>query len=167
VFAEKKTGKTTESRDELRACLNYLRPGDTLVVASLDRLARSLQDLITVVGDLRRAGVGFRSLHEAIDTTTPGGRLVFHIFAALAEFIRELIVEGTHEGLAAARARGVKLGRPPALTAEKVRQARQLLAHPDNTVASIATLLGVSRSTLYNHLPELRGGHGTARQLEA
>jgi hypothetical protein len=93
-----------------------MRVGDTLVVPSLDRLGRSLQDLISIVAGLRKRGIGFRSLHEALDTTTPGGRLVFHVFAALAEFIRELIVEGTHEGLAAAKARGVRLGRPPAMT---------------------------------------------------
>lgn len=154
VFADMKTGKNADP-PELAACMDYLRPGDTLVVPSLDRLARSLQDLITIVGDLRRRDVGFRSLHEAINTTTPGGRLVFHVFAALAEFIRELIVEGTYEGLAAARARGVRLGRPPALNAEQIRHARQLLAEPDNSVASIARLLGVSRSTPYKHLPEL------------
>ena len=78
---------------------------------SLDRLSRSLQDLITLVAGLRRSGVGFRSLHEALDTTSPGGRLVFHVFAALAEFMRELIVEGTREGLDAARARGREIGR--------------------------------------------------------
>ena len=78
------------------------------------------------------------SLHEALDTTTPGGRLVFHVFAALAEFIRELIVEGTREGLDAARTRGVRLGRPPAMTAEQIRHARDLLTRPDNTVSSIA-----------------------------
>jgi DNA invertase Pin-like site-specific DNA recombinase len=111
---------------------------------------------------LRRRQVGFCSLHEALDTTTPGGRLVFHVFAALAEFIRELIVEGTHEGLEAARARGVRLGRPPALTAEQVRQARDLLARPGNSVASIARLLRVSRSTLYKHIPELAGGRAEA-----
>jgi DNA invertase Pin-like site-specific DNA recombinase len=83
-----------------------MHAGDTLIVPSLDRLSRSLPDLITTVGDLRRRGVGFTSLHENLDTTTPGGRLVFHVFAALAEFIRELIVSGTREGLAAARARG-------------------------------------------------------------
>ncbi|WP_435824504.1 recombinase family protein [Nocardia rhamnosiphila] len=82
------------------------RAGDTLVVVSLDRLGRSLQDLIMIVADLRRRGIGFRSVHESLDTTTPGGRLVFHVFAALAEFLRELIVDGTHEGLAADRARG-------------------------------------------------------------
>lgn len=156
VFSDKLSGRTAD-RPELAACLEYLRPGDTLVVPSLDRLSRSLQDLIGLVADLRRRGVGFRSLHEALDTTTPGGRLVFHVFAALAEFIRELIVEGTREGLDAARARGQRLGRPPALTPEQVCQARQLLTAPDNSVASIARLLGVSRSTLYAHLPELTG----------
>jgi DNA invertase Pin-like site-specific DNA recombinase len=92
-------------------------------VPSLDRLSRSLADLIQIVGTLRRRGVGFKSLHEALDTTTPGGRLVFHVFAALAEFIRELIVEGTRAGLDAARARGARLGRPPAMTAEQIRRA--------------------------------------------
>jgi DNA invertase Pin-like site-specific DNA recombinase len=154
VFTDRLSGRTAD-RPELAACLAYLRPGDTLVVPSLDRLSRSLQDLIGLVAELRRRGVGFRSLHEALDTTTPGGRLIFHVFAALAEFIRELIVEGTREGLDAARARGQRLGRPPALTPEQIRHARHLLANPENTVASIARLLGVSRSTLYKHIPEL------------
>lgn len=161
VFSDKKSGKNVE-REELTRCLDYLRPGDTLVVPSLDRLGRSLQDLITVVTGLRRRGIGFRSLHEALDTTTPGGRLVFHVFAALAEFIRELIVDGTNEGLAAARARGQRLGRPPAMNAEQIRQARAMLTRPDESVSSIARLLGVSRSTLYKHLPELRKGPVTA-----
>src|SRR5439155_20274819 len=86
--------------------------------------------------------------HEALDTTTPGGRLVFHVFAALAEFIRELIVEGTNEGLAATKARGVRLGRPPAMTSEQIQSARTLLAQPEHSVSSIAKLLGVSRSTI-------------------
>lgn len=154
VFADKKSGKNAE-REELWKALDYLRPGDTLVVASLDRLGRSLSDLISIVTGLRRRGVGFASLHEALDTTTPGGRLVFHVFAALAEFIRELIVEGTREGLEAARARGQRLGRPPALTSEQVAHARDLLSQPENSVASIARLLGVSRSTIYKHVPEL------------
>lgn len=157
VFADKLSGRTAD-RPELTACLDYLRPGDVLVVPSLDRLSRSLSDLITLVAELRRRGIGFRSLHEALDTTTPGGRLVFHVFAALAEFIRELIVEGTREGLEAARARGQRLGRPPALTPEQVRHARALLREPENTVTAIARLLGVSRSTLYAHLPELGRG---------
>ena len=154
VFTDKLSGKNA-ARPELKACLDYLRPGDTLVVTWLDRLSRSLQDLITTVAELRRRGAGFRSLHEALDTTTPGGRLVFHVFAALAEFIRELIVEGTHEGLAAARARGTRLGRPPAMTPEKIRHARALLTQPEETISSIARLLGVSRATLYKHIPEI------------
>ncbi|WP_435592621.1 recombinase family protein [Nocardia sp. bgisy118] len=115
----------------------------------------SLQDLISIVAGLRKRGIGFRSLHEVRDTTTPGGRLVFHVFAALAEFIRELIVQGTHEGLDAARARGQRLGRPPAMTAEQIRQARAILTRPEETVSSVARLLGVSRSTVYKYLPEL------------
>ncbi|WP_326829663.1 recombinase family protein [Streptosporangium sp. NBC_01810] len=155
VFADKLSGKNTE-RPELAACLDYLRAGDTLVVLSLDRLARSLHDLITIVAELRRREIGFRSLHESLDTTTPAGRLMFHFFAALAEFIRELIVEGTHEGLAAARARGQRLGRPPAMTPEMVETARHLLTNPTATVSSIAKILGVSRATLYKYVPELK-----------
>src|SRR5437016_5317886 len=161
VFADKQSGRDAD-RPDLIACLAYLRAGDTLVVPSLDRLARSLQDLVTLVSDLRRRGIGFRSLHEAIDTTTPGGRLVFHIFAALAEFIRELIVEGTREGLDAARTRGARLGRPPAMTAEQIRHARDLLARPGNTVSSIARLLGVSRATIYKYVPEVTTGRQAA-----
>ena len=157
IFADKKSGKNAE-REELAKALDYLRAGDTLAVPSLDRLGRSIQDLITIVAGLRRRGIGFTSLHEALDTTTPGGRLIFHVFAALAEFIRELIVEGTNEGLAAARARGARLGRPPAMTPEQIRHARDLLTRPENTVASIATLLGVSRNTIYKYLPELKQG---------
>ncbi|WP_313046307.1 recombinase family protein [Nonomuraea jabiensis] len=110
----------------------------------LDRLGRSLQDLIAIVAGLRKRGVGSRSLHEALDTTAAGGRLVFHVFAALAEFIRELIVEGTHEGLAAARARGQRLGRPPAMTPEQIRHARDLLtarsSHPTGRAPALTHL---------------------------
>ena len=161
IFADKLSGKDAD-RPELAACLDYLRPGDTLVVPSLDRLSRSLADLIGIVTTLRRQGIGFKSLHEALDTTTPGGRLVFHVFAALAEFIRELIVEGTREGLDAARARGARLGRPPAMTAEQIRHARDLLTRPDNTVSSIARLLGVSRATIYKYIPEFTTGRQAA-----
>lgn len=155
IFAEKKSGKDTE-RPELAAALDFLEPGDTLVVPALDRLSRSLADLIAMVGELRRRGVGFTSLHENLDTTTPGGRLVFHVFAALAEFIRELIVSGTREGLAAARERGRVGGRPPVATEEIIRAARDLLPNPGHSITSIAKLLGVSPGTLYNHIPDLR-----------
>ncbi|MFF7359219.1 recombinase family protein [Streptomyces filipinensis] len=112
IFADKKSGKNA-LRPELKACHAFLQPGDTLVVPSLDRYGRSLQDLVNMVAELRERGIGFTSLHERLDTLTPGGRLIFHVFVALAEFIRELIVQGTNEGLAAARARGRVGGRPP------------------------------------------------------
>jgi DNA invertase Pin-like site-specific DNA recombinase len=155
VFGDKKSGKDAD-RPELAAALDFLQPGDTLVVPSLDRLSRSLQDLITMVGDLRKRQVGFTSLHENLDTTTPGGRLVFHVFAALAEFIRELIVSGTREGLAAARMRGRVGGRPTVITPEILRAARDMLPNPANSIESIAKILGVSPGTLYNHIPDLR-----------
>ncbi|WP_374122117.1 recombinase family protein [Frankia sp. AiPa1] len=162
IFAEKQSGRDTD-RPELAACLDFTQPGDTLVVPALDRLSRSLQDLIATVGDLRRRGVGFTSLHENLDTTTPGGRLVFHVFAALAEFIRELIVTGTREGLAAARERGRVGGRPTVATPEIIRAARDMLPNPDASVTSIAKLLGVSPGTLYNHIPDLRELRATGR----
>ena len=162
IFTDKLSGKNTD-RPELIACLAYLREGDTLVVASLDRLARSLQDLITLTVELRRRGIGFKSLHENLDTTTPGGRLVFHVFAALAEFIRELIIENTRDGVAAAKARGQRLGRPPAMTPEQIEHAIALLAQPKASVKAIAALLGVSRSTLYTHVPQLATIRANAR----
>jgi len=151
----KESGKDT-NRPELAACLAFVTAGDILVVPALDRLGRSLQDLITTVGDLRTREVGFKSLHESLDTTTPGGRLIFHVFAALAEFIRELIVSGTREGLAAARARGRVGGRPTVINPEIIRAARDMLPNPDASVASIAKLLKVSPGTLFNHIPDLR-----------
>ncbi|MFD6327257.1 recombinase family protein [Streptomyces sp. NPDC058442] len=155
IFADKQSGKNA-LRPELKACHAFLDPGDTLVVPSLDRYGRSLQDLINMVAELRTRGIGFTSLHENLDTTTPGGRLVFHVFAALAEFIRELIVIGTNEGLAAARERGRIGGRPSVATEEIIRAARDLLPDPGRSITSIAKLLGVSPGTLYNHIPDLR-----------
>lgn len=166
IFSDKKSGKNAE-REELQKALDYLRPNDTLIVPSLDRLGRSIKDLIGIVGSLREEGIGFRSLHESLDTTTPGGRLVFHVFAALAEFIRELIVQGTHEGLAAARARGERLGRPPAMTEEQVRHARAMLADPEASITSIAKLLGVSRMTIYKYVPELAAGRASLVAVES
>ncbi|GIE90760.1 zeta toxin family protein [Actinoplanes regularis] len=139
-----------------RLGIEYIRPGDALTVVSLDRLGRSLEDLITIVGRLKRLNVGFLSPHEKLDTTTPGGIFVFHVFAALAEFIRTIIVADTNEGRAAARAAGQRLGRPLAMTPEKIAYALHLLGEPDRTMTSIAKLLGVSRSTLYTALPELQ-----------
>jgi DNA invertase Pin-like site-specific DNA recombinase len=121
-----------------------------------------------MVAALRERGIGFTSLHENLDTTTPGGRLVFHVFAALAEFIRELIVIGTREGLAAARARGRVGGRPSVATEEVIKAARDLLPDPGRSITSIAKLLGVSPGTLYNHIPDLRELRASTlpRQLE-
>lgn len=147
VFQERITG-TQRERPELNACLRSLREGDTLVVWKLDRLARSLKDLVTIVSELEERGVGFRSITEAIDTTSSAGRLVFHIFGALAEFERNLIRERTVAGLKAARARGRKGGRKPALSRGDVRRAAAMLADPTMTKTEVARYLGVSRVTL-------------------
>ncbi len=125
VFTEEASGAVAE-RPELARALDHLRPGDTLVVWKLDRLGRSLRHLIDTVRGLEDRGGGFRSLQEQVDTTTPGGRLVFHVFGALAEFERDLIRERTHAGLAAARARGRRGGRPTVMTPEKRKAAHQL-----------------------------------------
>ncbi|MDL0433929.1 recombinase family protein [Marinobacter sp. TBZ242] len=147
VFEERVTG-TKRERPELQACLRTLRSGDTLVVWKLDRLARSLKDLVELIHELNERGVGFRSLTEAIDTTSAGGKLVFHIFGALAEFEHSLIRERTLAGLAAARARGRKGGRRPVMSAADVRKAAALLADPEITKAEVAKHFGVSRVTL-------------------
>jgi DNA invertase Pin-like site-specific DNA recombinase len=147
VFQDKASGARTD-RPGLAAALAYLREGDVLVVWRLDRLGRSLPHLLETVNGLEGRGVGFRSLAEAVDTTTPGGRLVFHVFGALGQFERDLIRERTRAGLAAAAARGRKGGRPRALTEGKLRQARALLAQ-GLTVREAAARLKVGKTTLY------------------
>jgi len=156
VFIEKASGAQRD-RPQLKAALDYLRKGDVLVVWKLDRLARSLKQLIETVEDLEKRGIGFKSLTENIDTTTAGGKLVFHIFGALAEFERSIIRERTRAGLEAARARGRKGGRPPAMTERDLQMAKTLLANPEITVEEVARKLGVAPSTLYRHLPGGRG----------
>jgi DNA invertase Pin-like site-specific DNA recombinase len=133
-----------------------MRPGDTLVVWKLDRLARSIKQLIETVEALEARGIGFQSLTEKIDTTSPGGKLVFHLFAALAEFERGLIRERTVAGLASARAKGRVGGRPRALTDEKLQIGRALLSQPGLTAAAVARQLGVSGATLYRYFPAAR-----------
>jgi hypothetical protein len=135
-----------------RAAPGPAAPGDTLVVWKLDRLGRSLRHLVDTVAGLAEHGIGFRSLQEAIDTTTPGDKLVFHVFAALAEFERDLICERTAAGLAAARARGRHGGRPSVLTGHKLQVAEELYRSGQYTVATIAKTLGVSRASIYRHL---------------
>ena len=155
IFEEKASGAQRE-RSQLTAALDYMRKGDTLVVWKLDRLARSLKQLIETVEMLEERSVGFRSLTENIDTTTSGGRLIFHIFGALAEFERSIIRERTKAGLDAARARGRVGGRPPALSDDDIAAARALLADGSITTREVAKRLGVSVSTVYKHIPAAR-----------
>lgn len=150
VFVETASGALRD-RPQLRACLDYLRPGDVLVVAKLDRLGRSLAHLIETVTTLDSRGIGLVSLSESIDTTTAAGRLLLHVLGAVGQFERDLIVERTQAGLAAARARGRKGGRPPKITPEKLEAAQALIAS-GRTVEEAARAVGVSRATLYRHL---------------
>ena len=151
VFTDRASG-ALDKRPQLDRMLDQLRPGDTVVVWRLDRLGRSLRNLITLIDDFESRGVGLRSLMESLDTTTAGGKLIFSIFGALAEFERELIRERTNAGLAAARARGRKGGRPTVMTPDKVKVARQMYESREHTVEAIASTLGVSRKTVYRHL---------------
>jgi len=162
IFQEKITGKLRE-RPELSQCIRMLRAGDTLVVWKLDRLARSLKDLVEIVQDLNDRGIGFRSLTEAIDTTSSGGRLVFHIFGALAEFEHSLIRERTTAGLEAARARGRKGGRKPSMSPSDIRKAAAMLLDPKMTKIEVAEHFGVSRTTLNSSLTR----HSTAQHSTA
>jgi DNA invertase Pin-like site-specific DNA recombinase len=151
IFNDRASGAKTD-RPGLGEALKYVRKGDTLLVWRLDRLGRSLIHLIETVGKLEEKGIGFRSLQEAIDTTTSGGRLVFQIFGALAEFERNLIRERTQAGLAAARARGRKGGRPKALNQTKIELAYKLYDEKNHTIKEICQILGISKPTLYNYL---------------
>ncbi|MEH8022109.1 recombinase family protein [Rheinheimera metallidurans] len=151
IFSEKITGKQRE-RPELQNCLRMLRKGDVLVVWKLDRLARSLKDLVELITELEAKQVGFRSITEAIDTTTAGGKLVFHIFGALAEFEHNLIRERTLAGLAAARARGRKGGRKPSMSHSDIQKAAAMLLDPKITKTEVAKHFGISRVTLNNSL---------------
>ena len=154
IFVDKASGKLA-SRPALDELLEQVGPGDTVVVWRLDRLGRSLRHLLETVAGLEQRGVSFVSLTENIDTSTPGGRLVFHLFGALAEFERDLIRERTQAGLAAARARGRTGGRPTVWTPDKLRAAKAMHATGLHDVASIARALGVSRASVYRALPSL------------
>ena len=162
-FYEDRASGKRDDRPGLEACLKSLRAGDTLVVWKLDRLGRSLAHLVSTVNTLNARGVGFKVLAgqgASIDTTTANGRLMFAFFAALAEFERELIVERTHAGLAAARARGRNGGRPFKMTAAKLRLAQAAMGQPETKVGELCAELGVTRQTLYRHVTpkgDLRG----------
>lgn len=152
VFTDYASGATA-ARPQLIACLDFLRPGDTLAVWRIDRLGRSVADLTTIVNDLGARGIQFRSLTEAIDTTTVGGELVFHIFAAVAQMERRLISERTRAGLAAARARGRAGGRPTVMTPERLAAAQAMRAQ-GMTLIQIAATLGIGRSSLVRGLAQ-------------
>jgi len=151
LYVDKASGKLGP-RPALDSMLDQLRAGDTVVVWRLDRLGRSLRHLIDIFADLDDRGVAVRSLTESIDTSTPGGKLIFHLFAALAEFERDVIRERTIAGLAAARARGRRGGRPTVWTDEKLRTAISMHRAGDQDIATIARVLGVSRASVYRAL---------------
>lgn len=150
VFEDRASGARAD-RPGLQKTLDYVRDGDVLIVWKLDRLGRSLRHLIETVSLLEKRGVGFRSVTEAIDTTTPGGRLVFHLFGALSQFERELVRERTRAGLAAAEARGRKGGRKPVITSEKLKRAREII-QKGLTVREAAVRLKVGKTALYEAL---------------
>ena len=151
IYEEAASGKNT-ARPEFEQCRKALRAGDTLVVWRLDRLGRSLPDLVQIVAELEKRGVGFESLTEKIETGSAAGKLVFHVFAALAEFERGLIRERTQAGLIAARTRGRAGGRKPKLDDQQVREIKALLRDPDMRVAEVARRYDVSRTTLYKYV---------------
>ena len=141
------------ARVGLEAAIDFARAGDTLVIWKLDRLGRSLRDLIEIVNRLEQSGISFVCITQNIDTRTPGGKLFFHIFGALAEYERELIRERTKAGLTAARARGRKGGRKPAMNEEQIEQARAMMDNPKLKIKSIIKTLGISKATLYKYVP--------------
>ena len=153
IYTDQQSGVSTD-RSGLDTVLEVARSGDTLVIWRLDRLGRSLKNLIHLVEQLERQGVGLKSLQENIDTTTSGGRLVFHLFGALAEFERNLIRERTRAGLSAARARGRQGGRPKLLDPQKRELALRLHRERQHSIADICRLMGISKSTRYNYLAE-------------
>jgi DNA invertase Pin-like site-specific DNA recombinase len=154
IFTDTISGSATQ-RLGLAEALDYVREGDTLVVWKLDRLGRSLKHLIETITNLNNRNIGFKSITEQIDTTTSGGKLIFHIFGALAEFERDIIRERTNAGLQAARARGRVGGRPKAKTLDtpkKVALAQSLYDDKINTIDEICKTLNISRATLYRHI---------------
>jgi len=163
VFKDVMSGATSE-RPGLQAALNHLRAGDTLVVWRLDRLGRTLKQLIATVTDLSDQGVGFKSLQESMDTTTSGGKLIFHVFASLAEFERDVIRERTKAGLQAARARGRRGGKPSLQSRDpkKVALAKQLYAERKMAVREICATLHIGKSTLYRYLQAEKSPVATA-----
>lgn len=158
IYVDQSRSGASINRPELKKALKRLKHGDVLVVWKLDRLARSLKKLITTAEDLEGRGIGLVSLTESIDTTTPGGVLVFHVFGAIAQFERALIRERTAAGLAEARRRGRKGGRPPAFKAGDITAARALMREGKLPVRDVAKRMGVSVATLYRHVGKRGAG---------
>lgn len=151
IYSDIASGAKTE-RPGLEQAISFLREGDTLVVWKLDRLGRSIQHLIQTIKILNDRGIGFQSLQESIDTTTSGGKLIFHIFGALAEFERDLIRDRTNAGLKAARARGKLGGRPALLNCRQISRLRELYDERRSSVNEICKIFGISRTSFYNYL---------------
>ena len=155
IFEDRVSGAKA-ARPGLEGALEFVRKGDSIVVWWLDRLSRSLKDLISMVALLEERGVGLRSLHEAIDTSSSSGKLIFHIFGALAEFERNLIRERTQAGLKAARARGRLGGRPKALSEEKQALAVRLYHEREHSIDEICKMMGISKPTLYKYIEQAK-----------
>ena len=151
IFEDRETGAHAK-RPGLLAAIDYARKGDVIVVWRLDRLSRSLKDLISLIGLLEQGSVGIKSITEAIDTSSSSGKLIFHIFGALAEFERNLIRERTQAGLQAARARGRLGGRPKSLTQEKRQLAVRLYHEQKYTITKLCEIMGISKPTLYKYI---------------
>lgn len=151
IFDDQVTGSKIQ-RPGLEAAIEFAREGDVFVVWRLDRLSRSLKDLIEMVALLDSKKIGLRSLHESIDTSSSSGKLIFHIFGALAEFERNLIRERTYAGLEAARARGRNGGRPKKLSIDKAKLAIQLYESKQHSIKKICDLIGISKPTLYKYI---------------
>jgi DNA invertase Pin-like site-specific DNA recombinase len=162
IFEDHASGAKTD-RPGLAQALAFMREGDVLVIWKLDRLARSLPHLIETVNQLEKSGAGLRSLTEAIDTTTPGGRLIFHVFGALAQFERDLIRERTRAGLSAAASRGRRGGRKPVVTADKLLRAKALVAN-GLTVREAASRLKIGKTALYAALSPKEGVSRSAQR---
>lgn len=169
VFQEKVSGSKAD-RPELRKMIDQLREGDIIIIWKLDRLGRSFRDLVNLIREIQDRGAGLKSLNDSIDTTTAHGKLIFHIFASLAEFERDIISERTKAGLASARARGRVGGRPKGLSKEALDKAiivETLYKQGDMSIAQICKHVSIARSTVYNYLKfrNVKIGSGESRNL--
>jgi len=167
IYEEVASGKDTKHRPELANVIRAARPGDTIVVWRLDRLGRSMSDLVHIVDNLHRNGIRFESLNERIDTTSAAGELIFHVFASLAQFERALTLERTHAGLQAARAQGRNGGRKPSLTPTQIRQAKAALKDPTVSVQGLAETLKVGRATIYRNVDVAAIRQAAAKKLKS